>query len=272
MTNVTNQKAIVLFSSGLDSVVNVSILQHIYKIEPILLFIDYGQKALEAELQSTKRFASANGLKLITHKISDRILGSKLTDGNSDIDVDVSDGREAPVDLVPYRNLQFALIGAQYARKLNINIVSFAFNISEMGAYPDNTDRFLENLNEMFLATTYYPYEQPIFFISPTIRFTKTELVKIGSYLRADFKNSTSCYYPINNLACGVCNSCRFRIEAFKRAKVKDHIDYAIEVDFDSQPVSYEDVKMLLDIALQDKQKLEQKLEKFGLTSGVSHV
>lgn len=267
MTNVTNQKAIVLFSSGLDSVVNVSILQHIYKIEPILLFIDYGQKALEAELQATKRFAEANGLKLITHKINDRILGSKLTDGNG-IDIDVSDGREAPVDLVPYRNLQFALIGAQYARKLNINIVSFAFNISEMGAYPDNTDRFLENLNELFLATTYYPYEQPIFFISPTIRFTKTELVKIGTYLGADFKNSTSCYYPVNNLACGVCNSCRFRIEAFKRAKVKDHIDYAIEVDFDSQPVRYEDVKMLLDIALQDIQTLQQKLERFG----VSHV
>ena len=245
-----NKKVVILYSSGLDSLVNLFILKDIWKLEPILLFIDYKQKAKELEYEMTKKISEKYHIQMFHQKL-DLHVKSKLITGDSDVSINATDGREAPVDLVPYRNVVLAHQGILLARKLNAQYVSFGFNVSEAGAYPDNTPRFLDALNNLYMSSTYYPYEPIIKFISASIHFTKTELVQIGKYLGADFSLSTSCYYPVNNKACGECNSCRFRIEAFKRAGVKDNIEYVKDIDWKERPLNMKKINELIRVAEQ---------------------
>lgn len=240
-------KCVILYSSGLDSLVNLFILKDLWKLEPILLFINYNQKAVDLEFEMTNKIATKYDLKLVYKKLNLNV-NSKLINDKSDINTDASDDREAPVDLVPYRNIMLAHQGILTAREFNAKYVAFGFNISEAGAYPDNTTRFLDALNNLYLSSTYYPYEPIIRFISGSIHFTKTELVMLGKYLNADFNLSASCYYPVNNKACGKCASCKFRIEAFKRANVKDLIEYNIPIEFDEKELDNNKLAELLSI------------------------
>lgn len=249
-----NNKVVILYSSGLDSLVNLAILKDLWKLDPVLLFIDYGQKAAELELKMTEKLSEKYNIPLIFQPVNLNV-ESKLVTGTSDVDIDIQDGREAPVDLVPYRNAALAHIGIVVARKINASFVSFGFNISEAGAYPDNTPRFLDALNELYMSSTYYPYEPIIKFISGSIHFTKTELVVIGKYLGVDFSLSTSCYYPVDGKACGTCNSCKYRIEAFKRAGYKDDIEYAIPIDWKSKSINVKNISELLEVIDLEKQK-----------------
>ncbi len=261
---MNTKDVLILYSSGLDSLVNLFILKDLWKLNPHLLFIDYDQKAKILELEMTKKISKRYNIPLHIVKTSLNV-HSKLIDDISSItnDNNIIDGREVPVELVPYRNIAFAHIAATYARKKGLNIIAFGFNLSESGAYPDNTDRFLENLNELYLSSTYYPLEDPIFFVSGSIHFTKTELVLLGKFLNVDFSLSMSCYYPKEDKHCGKCNSCRYRIEAFKRAGIKDDAEYNTKINWQEQDINNDKIKELLEIVKSDKEIFLKKIQKF---------
>lgn len=210
-------KVVILYSSGLDSFVNMNILKDLWNLQPILLFINYGQKSYEKELLYSKLTAEKYNLDLIVENVNLDVHSNLLINSSSDVCNDVKNTAEAPTYLVPYRNIFLAYRGIINAKKLGAKYVSFGFNVSEAGSYPDNTTRFLDNLNNLFISSTYYPYEPIIKFISASIHFTKTELVLIGQYLNLDFSLSFSCY---NNYGyeCGKCPSCILKQEAFRRA------------------------------------------------------
>ena len=60
---------------------------------------------------------------------------------------------------------------------------------------------------------------------TPFVRLNKMEILKIGMDLGVPYEDTWSCYSE-NDVACGVCGSCHFRLEAFRQIGIKDPIPY----------------------------------------------
>ena len=62
----------------------------------------------------------------------------------------------------------------------------------------------------------------------PLIHLTKPEIVRRGRELGVDYGLSHSCYDPTaDGLACGRCDSCRIRLDAFAALGMRDPVAYA---------------------------------------------
>lgn len=62
----------------------------------------------------------------------------------------------------------------------------------------------------------------------PLVALKKSEIVKKSLALNVPLKDTWSCYQS-EDLACGVCDSCRLRLKGFKEAGSIDPILYAKE-------------------------------------------
>jgi len=60
---------------------------------------------------------------------------------------------------------------------------------------------------------------------TPLIHLSKADIVKKSLELNIKLKHTWSCYKN-SNKACGVCDSCRLRLNGFKKAGVVDPIEY----------------------------------------------
>ena len=65
--------------------------------------------------------------------------------------------------------------------------------------------------------------------LTPLISLTKVEIIQLGESLGVDYSKTVSCYQADENgLACGVCDSCRLRLNGFNLADTKDPISYKV--------------------------------------------
>jgi 7-cyano-7-deazaguanine synthase len=56
---------------------------------------------------------------------------------------------------------------------------------------------------------------------------SKAQIIQKGIELGVDFSLTHSCYDPTaDGLACGLCDSCRIRLEGFQSAGLEDPIAY----------------------------------------------
>ena len=63
---------------------------------------------------------------------------------------------------------------------------------------------------------------------APLLQLRKDEIIRRGLELGVDFSLTWSCYDPTPaGLACGACDSCQLRLEAFSQVGVTDPIAYA---------------------------------------------
>jgi 7-cyano-7-deazaguanine synthase len=60
---------------------------------------------------------------------------------------------------------------------------------------------------------------------APFMYMTKTEEVKLGMELGVDYSLTWTCYNGYDH-ACGKCDSCLLRLDAFNQAGYKDPIKY----------------------------------------------
>ena len=67
--------------------------------------------------------------------------------------------------------------------------------------------------------------ETRIEIVTPVIGKRKSEIVRRGIELGAPLELTWSCYQG-EEIACGVCDSCRLRLRAFAEAGVPDPIPY----------------------------------------------
>ena len=57
--------------------------------------------------------------------------------------------------------------------------------------------------------------------VTPLIKKTKAQIVRMGQKLRVPYALTWSCYKG-GKKPCGVCESCRLRAKGFEEVKVKD--------------------------------------------------
>ena len=93
----------------------------------------------------------------------------------------------------------------------------------DSSGYPDCTDEFIQDITKAINQGT--KEETKIEIITPLVHLTKAQIVEEAIKLNVPLEHTWSCYKEENE-ACGVCDSCRLRLNGFKLANAVDPIPY----------------------------------------------
>ncbi|MDR3089906.1 MAG: 7-cyano-7-deazaguanine synthase QueC [Desulfobulbaceae bacterium] len=224
----TDGKAVVLLSGGLDSATVLAIAA--LTRDCYALSFDYGQRQ-KRELECAKKIAAEYQAKehLILRLDLDRIGGSALT---SDLAVPKDGvGAGIPVTYVPARNTILLAHALAWAEVLGAEIIFIGINAVDYSGYPDCRPAFLRAFKKMANLGTKVGIEgKKIDILAPFLEMSKAEIIRTGTTLGVNYSLTHSCYDPVNELACGRCDSCRLRLKGFQEAGLKDPIAYVDNV------------------------------------------
>lgn len=223
-----NTSAVILLSGGLDSATILAIAKD-KGYDCYTLGIDYGQRHIP-ELNAAKLISTSLGAK--THKEIridlTQIGGSALTDPSIPVPESPTDG--IPVTYVPARNTIFLAYALAYAEVIKAGHIFIGVNAVDYSGYPDCRPEFISAFEKVAeLATKSGVEGHSISIHTPIINLGKDEIITLGTRLGVDYSLTISCYQAtVNGLACGVCDSCRFRQEGFRLAGITDPTQYSV--------------------------------------------
>ncbi|MBU0638045.1 MAG: 7-cyano-7-deazaguanine synthase QueC [Planctomycetes bacterium] len=221
--------AIVLLSGGLDSatVLAIAVAEG---FEPLALSFRYGQRHV-VELEAARNVAAAAGV--CEHKILDIDLrafgGSALTD---EIEVpkdhDPTGGGKIPITYVPARNTIFLAFALAYAEVRDARDIYIGVNALDYSGYPDCRPEFVAAFENMAAVATKSAVEGgPVKIHAPLMSLTRERIIRRGLELGVDYGLTRSCYDPDDaGRACGHCDSCQLRLDAFAKVGVTDPAPY----------------------------------------------
>jgi 7-cyano-7-deazaguanine synthase len=223
------QKAVVLLSGGLDS--STILYQAIADgCECYALSFDYQQRH-QRELAAAKEIAQTAGVK--QHQVVSFDLGlwggSALTDQNMEVPRDRAPEEMAdqiPITYVPARNTIFLSFALAYAEALSAQRVYVGVNALDYSGYPDCRPDYINAMQQVFKLGTKQGREgNPIEIMTPLIDLKKTEIIQLGNQLHVPWEKTWSCYQG-GETACGVCDSCQLRLNAFQQLGLTDPLPY----------------------------------------------
>ncbi len=218
-------KAVVLLSSGLDSTVNFHEALHLKnksrgKDEVMLcLTFDYGQRAALKEIENAKKQCEAHGIphKVIDLKWFSDFTNTSLVSQKMDIPTRVkieslsASQESAKAVWVPNRNGIFLNIAAGFAEGLGADCIIVGFNKEEAATFPDNSQEYLEKLNDAFEYSTANKIKVTCF----TTDMDKTQIAKRAKELNVNLNWVWPCYKGGDKI-CGECESCSRYLRATK--------------------------------------------------------
>ena len=216
------KKAISVFSGGLDCTVATCVYDNDYEIHAITF--NYGQKAFAQELKASKKICEKMGW---THEVIDLPWLSDISNSSLNTDDNIPEVSEDDLDdldkssetasnvWVPARNTVFTSIALSYAESIGAEIIIVGWNNEEGLTFPDNSQEFLNEFNELIKVGS----PDKIRIEAPAINLNKEELVELGVKVGAPMKLSYSCYKGEDE-PCGVCESCVRRNRAFKKVGI----------------------------------------------------
>ena len=226
MSNISTKKAICILSGGMDSTL-ASYMAKNDEYEIIAVHFNYGQRTQDRELKAFRDIC--DDLKILEKYEIDipfftQIGASALTDKNIDVP---TGGIEAgvPITYVPFRNGIFLSITAAIAEKEGATAMYIGVVQEDSSGYPDCTDQFIQDITKAINQGT--KEETKIEIITPLVHLTKAQIVEEAIKLNVPLEHTWSCYKE-EEVACGVCDSCRLRLNGFKIAGVKDPIPYKV--------------------------------------------
>ena len=129
---------------------------------------------------------------------------------------------------MPARNTVFLSIGLGWAEVLGAQDIFIGVNAVDYSGYPDCRPEFIESFEKMAnLATKAGVIGHQLNIHTPLIDLSKAEIICQGIANGVDYSLTVSCYQAdARGRACGVCDSCRLRIEGFRAAGVPDPTPY----------------------------------------------
>lgn len=221
------REAVVLLSGGLDSMVAAGLAREAgFRINA--LTIDYNQRhrrELEAAAAVAARLDAARHVVLPLDLR--RFGGSALT---ADIAVPKGGvGPDIPVTYVPARNLVFLSLTLAWAEAIGATDIFIGVNALDYSGYPDCRPEFIAAFEDVANLATKAGSEGRAFRIhAPLQHLGKDEIAREAVRLGLDPGLTWSCYDPTpEGLACGLCDSCRLRLDGFRRAGLVDPLPYA---------------------------------------------
>ncbi len=222
------KKAIVLFSSGLDSTTLIALsLSRGEEVIPLTIF--YGQRH-SVEISKSKQILEKYNLTDKAKEISlDLSFLKDCSLINKDICIPESDNSSViPSTYVPSRNLIFLSLASSYAESIKASKIYIGINSLDYSGYPDCRPEFLEAFINTVQVGTKHGIETDFTVEAPLLHMTKKEIIELGISLNVDYSMTHSCYNPDSQgRACGKCDSCRLRLKGFAEAGLNDPALYS---------------------------------------------
>lgn len=215
---------IVLLSGGMDSATVLGqVLQEGWDVIP--LNIQYGQRH-SIETDRAKQVASFYNLDLrvqifnLLGVVSSSLLGlsGKLSINRSLKDIALEG---IPSSYVPARNTIFLAVAGGIAESVGADVVFYGAHQSDCGGYPDCTPSYVAAMSQALQLGTV----RQIKVLAPLVSLSKKEVVKRAMDLGVPLHLTHSCYQGVDP-ACGICDTCRLRLDAFQQAGYEDPINY----------------------------------------------
>lgn len=220
------KKAICIISGGMDSAVAAKIAKD-EGYELVAVHFNYGQRTQSRELEAFLAVCAAldvAGKYEIDLPFFKSVGGSALTDKSIAVPIGgIEDG--VPITYVPFRNGIFLAIATAIAEKEGAIAVVIGAVEEDSSGYPDCTEGFLSSFESTANEGT--KQETSIKIFAPLLHKRKKEIVQEGAKRGVDLSITWSCYQN-EQIACGVCDSCRLRLRGFAEAGVEDGISYRV--------------------------------------------
>lgn len=194
-----------------------------YEIVPV--HFNYAQRTLNKELSCFH--AICDELGVLNRYVLDldffaQIGASALID--KDIAVPTGGLEEGvPVTYVPFRNGIFLSIAAALAEKEGAEAIAIGVVEEDSSGYPDCRESYIKSMQQSINLGT--KDETKIEIFMPLVHLKKSQIVQSALELNVPLHLTWSCYKN-EDRACGVCDSCRLRLNGFKLSGVKDPIEY----------------------------------------------
>ena len=222
---MSHELAVVLASGGMDSAVTTAIANQTYRLA--LLHLNYGQRTAARELQAFEELADFYQVeKTLVADVGHlaQIGGSSLTDTKIEVEEANLKSKEIPTSYVPFRNANLLAIATSWAEVISATKIFIGAVEEDSSGYPDCRREFYDAFEKVINVGT-KPSTQ-IEIVTPIITLKKYEIVLKGKKLGVPFELTWSCY-QCEDAACGVCDSCGFRLRGFQKADLEDPIEYA---------------------------------------------
>lgn len=224
MSSTLKKRAVCILSGGMDS----TLASYIAKndgYEIIAVHFNYGQRTQKKELEAFRNICDDLQIKEkyeIDIPFFTQIGASALTDNSIDVPTQgVKPG--VPITYVPFRNGIFLSIATAIAEKEDAQRLYIGVVEEDSSGYPDCTDTFIDKMTGAINQGTKETTKLEI--TTPLVHMMKSEIVKKSIELKVPLEHTWSCYKEEEE-ACGVCDSCRLRLNGFKEANETDPIAY----------------------------------------------
>lgn len=222
--NILNKRAVCIMSGGMDSTLSAYIMKK-SGYEIIAVHFNYDQRTQTKELECFNNICESLEVKekyVLDLDFFKQLGASALTDKSIDVPIGgVEEG--VPVTYVPFRNGIFLSMAAAIAEKEEAELISIGVVQEDSSGYPDCRENYIDAMqNAINLGTK---DETNITIDRPLVHLLKSQIVEKSLELNVPLSLTWSCYKN-ENRACGVCDSCRLRLNGFKQAGVTDPIEY----------------------------------------------
>ncbi len=220
----TEKRAVILASGGMDSATAAYEARE-QGYEPFFLHTSYGQRTETKEFDCAKEQAEeldAGFLHVETSHLA-TIGGSSLTDDEMDVEDADLESDEVPDTYVPFRNANLLSMAVSCAEANDCEAVFIGAHSEDFSGYPDCRPEFFEAFQGVVDTGT--KEETTIELVAPFVEFRKTDIAERGVELDVPYELTWSCYRA-EEPACGTCDSCALRLQAFRNVGVRDPIEY----------------------------------------------
>lgn len=219
------KKAVCIMSGGMDSTLAAYMMKD-EGYEIIGLHFNYEQRTQTKELEAFHSVCKRLEVKdpyVVNLDFFSSIGASALTDRS--IEVPTSGVEEGvPITYVPFRNGIFISIATAIAEKEGAELLSIGVVEEDSSGYPDCRESYINAMQKSINLGT--KDETVLEIKMPLVHLQKSQIVQEAVKRKVPLELTWSCYQS-EDKACGVCDSCRLRLNGFEKAGVKDPIVYA---------------------------------------------
>lgn len=222
--NKQSKKALCVMSGGMDSTLSAYMMKN-SEYEIIALHFNYDQRTQTKELECFHKICK--DLNVVQKYVLNldffkQIGASALTDKSIEVPTDgIQEG--VPVTYVPFRNGIFLSMAAAIAEKEGAEVISIGVVEEDSSGYPDCRESYIKSMEQSINLGT--KDETNIEIKMPLVHLKKSQIVQKSLELNVPLHLTWSCYKS-EDKACGVCDSCRLRLNGFKLAGAIDPIEY----------------------------------------------
>ena len=224
MNLIINKKAVCVMSGGMDSTLSAYMMKN-DGYEIIGVHFNYEQRTQTKELECFHKICNDLDVKekyILDLDFFKQLGASALTDKSIAIPTDgVETG--VPITYVPFRNGIFLSMAAAIAEKESAQVISIGVVEEDSSGYPDCRESYIKSMQDSINLGT--KDETNIEITMPLVHLKKSQIVQKSLELHVPLHHTWSCYKN-EQRACGVCDSCRLRLNGFKLAGVADPINY----------------------------------------------